>query len=155
MPNLIKLKESDEDVKSKNKISSALGLVKKVQHRKKEAISRHWPGILLLGGVHNLCWKLPIIDHRPSPCWHLWTNSFTNQGKICILLIFPVCTTYLPRLVNIIVNSPLGFFSILSRAYVPVRRSSVILLWYRVLALKAERMPDKLSRAFTIVCVHY
>ena len=39
---------------------------------------------------------------------------------------------------------------------IPVRRSSVILLWYRALALKAERMPDKLSRAFTIVvCVHY
>ena len=49
---------------------------------------------------------LPIIDHLPTPCWHLWRNSFTVIRKN-LHTVDISRTTYLPRLVNVVCKHPL------------------------------------------------
>ena len=42
--------------------------------------------------------NLPIIDHLPTPCWHLWGNSFTEIRETLHTVTnstFPVPPTYL------------------------------------------------------------
>ena len=49
---------------------------------------------------------LPVIDHLPTPCWHLRRNSLTEIRKN--LYIVDISTaTYLPRLVNVVCERPL------------------------------------------------
>ena len=49
---------------------------------------------------------LPVIDHLPTPCWHLRRNSFTEIREN--LYIVDISTaTYLPRLVNVVCERPL------------------------------------------------
>ena len=51
--------------------------------------------------------NLPIIDHPPTPSWHKWTNSITHvRENMYTIGIFSA--TYLPYLVNVVKERPLG-----------------------------------------------
>ena len=88
------------------------------------------------------CWSAKYLLQWESAIFHSIKLGFEEQ----------VAKKFLN---GIYCESPLGFFLYFVACMVIPVRSSVILLWYHVLALKAERMPDKLSRAFTITCVHF
>ena len=49
---------------------------------------------------------LSIIDHLPTPCWHLWRNSFTETRENLHAIVIS-STTYLPRLVIVVCECPL------------------------------------------------
>ena len=44
---------------------------------------------------------LPIIDHLPTPCWHLWRNYFSKISENLHTAVIS-SVTYLPSLVNVV-----------------------------------------------------
>ena len=68
--------------------------------------------IYLWWGIQRLRW--PNFAHYWPPTfpgWHWLGNVFTVIKKISIPLTFPVPSTYLPRLVNIVKERPLVYWS--------------------------------------------
>ena len=48
-----------------------------------ESIKANVVNTFWLEGIHKLSWQyfVYIIDHLPTPCWHLWKNSFTETKE--------------------------------------------------------------------------
>ena len=63
----------------------------------------------LYGGVHKPRWQYfthMIIDHLPTPCWHLSNNFFTDTREN-LYKVYISSTTHLLRLVNVVCQCPL------------------------------------------------